>query len=235
MSLDRFISPARLAAAAASLVACGGGNIAGPEAGPSSPIVVTALPAVAATGTGHDVDLSRLVPLLSPTFTHWRCVATGHGPVCSGDRLLESGWAPSDFPCALPVYARFREYRTQTRYHDENYLNYFRRFHQDQAEYFSLSPTGDGPVVLVDGHNNWTETYVVPGDDETRTIESSGLLFKLKDIHGGVLRQWAGQIVEAPGEDLQIQGGNVRSWKSLTDGEEVVPALCAALGTEVAG
>jgi hypothetical protein len=129
------------------------------------------------------------------------------------------------------VYSRLREYRTQTRYYDEENLNFFRRFHQDQAEYFSLSPTGDGPVVLVDAHNNWTETYIVPGDDQTRTIETSGLLFKLKDVHGGVLRQWAGQIIEAPGEDLEIQGGNVRSPKSLLN-TDVVTALCAALGTE---
>ena len=42
----------------------------------------------------------------------------------------------------------------------------------------------------------------------------------------------AGQIVEAPGEDLQTRGANVRSWKSLMDGEEMIPALCAVLGTE---
>jgi hypothetical protein len=221
MLRDRFFGPATLALAAASLLACGDrADLSGP--------VQNGLAAA------HDVDVSLLVPLLSPTFTNWKCVSTGNGPVCSGDRLRESGWAPSDFPCALPVYSRFREYRTQTRYHDEDYLNYFRRFHQDQAEYFSLSPTGDGSVVLVDAHNNWTEAYVVPGDDQTRSIETSGLLFKLKDVHGGVLGQWAGQIIEAPGEDLEIKAGNVRSRKSLTNGEEIVPALCSALGTEVA-
>ena len=189
---------------------------------------------LAAVKPDHDVDVSRLVPLLSPTFTNWRCVATGQGPVCSGDRLLESGWLPSDFPCSLPVYTRFRQYRTQTRYYDEDYLNFFRRFHQDAPEYFSLSPTGNGQVVVIDTHSNWTETYVVPGDDQTRTIETFGLLFKLKDIHGGVLRQWSGQITEPPGEDLEIQGGNVRSPKSLLE-TDVVTALCAALGTEAAG
>ena len=217
--------------ALAGLIACD------PPTRPAEPLSPPPGPAgaLAALGAGHDVDVSRLVPLLSPTFTNWRCIARGNGPVCSGDRLLESGWVPSDFPCALPVYTRFRQYRTQTRYYDEDYLNFFRRFHQDAPEYFSLSPTGEGPVVVVEAHSNWTEKYVVPGDDQTRTIEGVGMFFKLKDTNGGVLRQWSGHTLEAPGEDLLIQGGNTRSPKSLTEDEEVVSALCAALGTDVTG
>ena len=76
--------------------------------------------------------------------------------------------------------------------------------------------------------------YGTPGDVQTITFESTGLFFKLKDTRGGVLRQWAGHIIEAPGENLEMQGGIIRSWKNLTDPEEVAPALCAALGTELA-
>lgn len=183
--------------------------------------------------TGHDVDVSLLVPLLSPTFTNWKCANTGNGPVCSGDRLLEGGWEPTDLPCSQAVYTRFSQYRTQTRYYDLDNLLYFSRFHTDAPEYFTLSPTGDGPVVVVDAHSNWTETFAIPGNNQTFTVESVGMLFKLKGTHGGVIRQWSGHILEAPGEDLEIQGGNIHSWKSLTDPEEVVPALCAALGTEL--
>jgi hypothetical protein len=223
MLLDRFFRPATLALATASLLACSDRtDISGP--------VYDALDAQAAV---HEVDISLLVPLLSPTFTNWKCVSTGHGPNCSGDRLLESDWEATDLPCSQTVYSRFRQYRTQTRYYDEDNLNFFRRFHQDAPEYFSLSSTGDGPVVVVDAHSNWTETYVVAGDDQTRTIEGVGMFFKLKDTHGGVIRQWSGHILEVPGEDLFIQGGNIHSWKSLTDDEDVVPALCSALGTEL--
>ena len=76
--------------------------------------------------------------------------------------------------------------------------------------------------------------FGIPGDAQSVTlVESVGVVFKLKDTHGGVLRQWSGHILEATGEDLEIQGGNTHSWKSLTDDEDVVPALCSALGTEL--
>lgn len=220
----RSLSLILLALAAAPLLGCGDrAELTGPP---------TAQADLAAQGAGHNVDVSLLVPLLSPTFTNWKCVNTGKGPVCSGDRLLERGWELTDFPCSKTVYSRFRQYRTQTRYYDQDNLLYFSRFHQDAPEYFSLSPTGDGPVVVVDAHSNWTETFDSPGDNRTFTIDGVGMFFKLKDTRGGVLRQWAGHTLEVPGEDLQILGGNIHSWKSLTDGEDVVPALCAALGTE---
>lgn len=234
MLLDRFFCPATLWLATASLLACGdSADLSAPLMNPVDASAATAQASLAAQGTGHDVDVSLLVPLLSPTFTNWKCVSTGTGPVCSGDRLIESDWEPTDLPCSQVVYSRLRQYRTQTRYYDQNNLNYSRRFHQDAPEYFSLSPTGEGAVVVVDAHSNWTETFGIRGDGSTITIDGFGMLFKLKDTRGGVLRQWAGHTLEAPGEDLLIQGGNIHSWKSLTDSEDVVPALCSALGTEL--
>jgi hypothetical protein len=179
------------------------------------------------------VEVSRLVPLLSPTFTNWSCVLTGNGPVCRGERLIDTGWELSDFPCASPVYHHFIDFRRQTRYHDEDYLNFFRRFRLDQAEYFSLSPTGEHPLVIR-AQVNFTETYVVPGDDQTRTIKGNGLLFQLKDTRGGVILQWTGATLERPGVDLEVLAGNVNSVKSfLKDPEAFLAATCHALGTEL--
>jgi hypothetical protein len=183
----------------------------------------------------HGVDLSRLVPSLSPTFTDWSCVATGTGPVCRGERLTEVAWEPTDeIPCVRPVYHQLTDLRRQTRYYDENYLNFFRRFHLVQTEYWSLSPTGEDAVVI-SSNVTFTETYVVAGDDATRTIKSNGVLFQLKDTRGGVILQWSGAILEPPGGDLEVIGGNVNSAKSfLKDPEAFLAATCEAMGTEMA-
>jgi hypothetical protein len=182
----------------------------------------------------HGVDLSRLVPSLSPTFTDWSCVATGNGPVCRGERLIETGWEPTDeIPCARPVYHQLTDLRRQTRYYDENYLNFFRHFHIASTEYWSLSPTGEDAVAIT-SNGNFTETYVVAGDDGTRTIKSNGVIFQLKDTRGGVILQWSGAILEPAGGDLEVIGGNVNSAKSfLKDPEAFLAATCEALGTEL--
>src|SRR5262245_51715069 len=179
-----------------------------------TPVTPPAL-AAAARAIDHGVDISRLVPLLSPTFTDWTCVATGNGPVCRGERLIETGWEPTaEIPCAEPVYHQFTDFRRQTRYYDEDYLNFSRLFHLAQTEYFSLSPAGEDAVVI-SGTVNFTETYVVAGDDATRTIKSNGLLFQLKDTRGGVILQWSGAVLEPAGGDLEVIGGNVNSAKSF--------------------
>jgi hypothetical protein len=182
----------------------------------------------------HGVDLSRLVPSLSPTFTDWSCVPTGTGPVCRGERLIEVAWEPTDeIPCARPVYHQLTDFRRQTRYYDEDYLNFFRRFHLEQTEYWSLSPTGENAVVIR-ANVTFTETYVVAGDDATRTIKTNGVLFQLKDTRGGVILQWSGAILEPPGGDLELIGGNVNSAKSfLKDPEAFLAATCEAMGTEL--
>ena len=197
---------------------------------PTAPAESPSSPGLA---VGHEVDLSRLVPLLSPTFTDWSCVATGTGPVCRGERLIATAWEPTDeIPCARPVYHQLTDFRRQTRYYDENYLNFFRRFHLVQTEYWSLSPTGENAVVI-SSNVTFTETYVVAGDDATRTIKSNGVLFQLKDTRGGVILQWSGATLEPPG-DLEVIGGNANSAKSfLKDPEAFLAATCEALGTEL--
>jgi hypothetical protein len=212
-------------------------NPGGPTTGsPSFPGSATADPVFAASPSAdHDVDVSLLVPLLSPTFTNWTCVATGTGPICRGERLVDSGWRASDFPCTQLVYEHSTDYRTQTRYYDENYLNYFRRFHMDAPDYLSLSPTGEGTTVVIDAHLNFIETFGVPGDDQTLTVKTEGLLFQLKDTHGGVILQWSGSILEPFGGDLEIIGGNVNSVKSfVSDPDAFLAAVCHALGTDLA-
>jgi hypothetical protein len=87
---------------------------------------------------------------------------------------------------------------------------------------------------VISGTVNFTETYVVPGDDQTRTIKSNGMLFQLKDTRGGVILQWSGAVLEPAGGDLAIIGGNVNSVKSfIKDRDVFVAALCNALGTEL--
>jgi hypothetical protein len=98
-------------------------------------------PSVPSFTVDHGVDVSLLVPLLSPTFTNWTCVPTGTGPVCRGERHIETGWEPTaEFPCAQPVYHQSTDFRRQTRYYDEDYLNFSRLFHLDQSISACLRP-----------------------------------------------------------------------------------------------
>ena len=71
------------------------------------------------------VDESRLVPSLSASFAPWTCKAVQTGPVCNGERRIDTGWGPFDFSCGdTPVYARHEEVRRATRYYGWDYLNY---------------------------------------------------------------------------------------------------------------
>jgi hypothetical protein len=79
-----------------------------------------------------------------------------------------------------------------------------------QTEYWSLSPTGEN-AVAISSNVTFTETYVVAGDDATRTIKSNGVLFQLKNTRGGVILEWSGATLEPPGGDLEVIGGNANA------------------------
>lgn len=97
---------------------------------------------------GGTVDEAVLVPSLSTSFAPWDCKATRTGPVCSGERHLDLAPAPMDLPCDVPLWAAYSEDRHQTRYYDEDNLNYFRTFrtrHVDSLTRRRQAPARTGP------------------------------------------------------------------------------------------
>jgi hypothetical protein len=158
-------------------------------------LVAPATPSAAATPDQDDVDETRLVPALSPTFAPWDCKLKLTGPVCTGERHLDFDWAPADLPCNVPLWGSRSEDRYQTRYYDHDYLNYYRDFRTNDADYFSTSPTGPA-TATISSTVRFFETFDVPGDDQTLTITTEGVLWDLRSSHGSALFRVVGTLVE---------------------------------------
>jgi hypothetical protein len=159
------------------------------------------VPAGPAGASPAQVEESRLVPALSQSFAPWTCRMRPTGPVCVGESHVATDWAPSDFPCATPVYAAGTDDRWGTRYYDRDYLNYDRRVRLRQTESLSTSPTGTAAATLTT-RVRFPSPFAVPGDDSTRTIIKSGVIWDLKPATGPAVFRAVGTLVEpydAPG------------------------------------
>jgi hypothetical protein len=154
-----------------------------------------ALHPAAASASPHEVDQSRLVPALSPTFVPWTCKTKITGPVCDGERHLFSDWAPADIPCHVPLWNSRVEHRYQTRYYDHDYLNYDRKFRTHDVDYFGTSPTGPA-TATIKANIRFAEPFAIPGDDQTVTVISHGTLWDIRGAHGPALFRAVGTLVE---------------------------------------
>ena len=169
---------ARLTAAGLALAAC------------------TALhPTTVASAAPDEVDESRLVPALSPTFVPWTCKMKSTGPVCGGERHLFSDWAPADIPCDVPLWNSRVEHRYQTRYYDHDYLNYDRTFRTNDVDYFSTSPIGPA-TATIKANIRFVEPFAVRGDDQTVTVISHGTLWDIRSTQGAAVFRAVGTLVE---------------------------------------
>jgi len=148
-----------------------------------------------ASASPAEVDRSRLVPALSPTFVPWTCTMKMTGPVCDGERHLFSDWAPADIPCDVPLWNSRVEHRYQTRYYDHDYLNFFRTFRTNDVDYFSTSPTGPADATIK-ANIRFVERFAVPGDDQTLTVISHGTLWDIRSAQGPAVFRAVGKLVE---------------------------------------
>lgn len=155
-----------------------------------------ALTPSAALGSGQQpVDESRLVPALSPTFVSQGCKTKLTGPVCKGERHLDSDWAPTDLPCAVPIWGARTEDRYQTRYYNHDYLNYYREFRTNDTDSLSTSPTGPA-TATISTNVRFFETFDIPGDDQTMTVTTVGVIWDLRPAQGPTLFRAVGELVE---------------------------------------
>jgi hypothetical protein len=163
-----------------------------------APAVVPA--SVTHAGPPEEIDQSLLVPTtLDSSFAPFTCRVRRTGPVCTGERHLDTGWQSADFPCDAQLHNRYVSHRHQTRYYDHDYLNYDRVFRSRDVDYFSTTPGGP-TTATVTTHVRFTEPFAVPGDDSTLTIITTGTIWDIRPVDGPALVRVVGTVVEPPGE-----------------------------------
>lgn len=182
---------------------------------PAAALAVLALAAAASPGAQADppeeVDQSQLVPsTLDSAFAPFTCRLRPTGPVCTGERHLDTGWAPvPDFPCDETLHNRFVSDRWSTRYYDHDYLNYDRRVRLDDVDFFSTAPGGPATATIT-SHTRFFEPFAEPGDDTTRTIITIGTIWDVRGAGGASLYRVVGTLVEPPGEIGTFSGHVIR-------------------------
>jgi len=163
-------------------------------------------PVSSAQATPSTVDESRLQPALSRSFAPWDCKLKTTGPVCTGERHLEQDFGLNEeFGCSVPLWNARTEDRYQTRYYDQDYRNVDRSFRTKDTDFLSTSPTGQ-EAATIDTHVRFTEPFVVPGDDTTRTIISSGTILEVRPDTGPALLRIVGTLVEVPDAPATFSG-----------------------------
>lgn len=164
-------------------------------------VLAAASPSGAQAAPPDEVDQSLLVPTtLDSAFAPFTCRLRPTGPVCTGERHLDTGWAPvPDFPCDETLHNRFVSDRWSTRYYDHDYLNYDRRVRQDDVDFFSTTPGGPATATIT-SHTRFFEPFAVPGDVTTRTIITIGTIWDVRDAGGASHLRVVGTLVEPPGE-----------------------------------
>jgi hypothetical protein len=147
-----------------------------------------------------EIDQSLLVPTtLDSSFAPFTCKLRVTGPVCTGERHIVDDWAPTDFPCPVPIYGSYVEDRYQTRYYNHDYLNYDRHFRTNNVDYLSTSP--DGPATgTISTNVRFDEPFAVPGDDSTLTVISHGVNWDVRPVNGPAIFRAVGTLIEPPGE-----------------------------------
>jgi hypothetical protein len=183
-----------------------------------SSLVAIALVAVFATqaNAGTPVDPATLTPEPPPGAI---CSASGPTLVLCHTIFVEDLVNEPVFslPCGQ-VYETSHDPRVGLRRYEDGLL-VRRHVFSDLEGVWSLSPSGDGPIVRIEGHLNWIDTYLVPGDESSASTTFQGLGLRAF-VPGGVV-QIAG--LERPDED---PAGVFR----FPEDPAAAEALCAALG-----
>ncbi len=100
-----------------------------------------------------------------------------------------------DFGCEVPLFDKFVDDRYSTRYYDRDNLNYFRKVRIDSADHLALGPSGPG-TATISTQGRFTEAFAVPGDERTRTITTSGVLWDVRPTNGSPVLRITGTLVE---------------------------------------
>ena len=156
------------------------------------------------------VDPSTLQPPPPPGAS---CRLDGRFVICQTE-LHESLDAEPilELPCGT-LYETARDDREGIRWYEDGLA--VRRFVRRRfSGYWTLSPTGEGPLVTISGHSNfWTE-WLVPGDEASEQDTFHGLEVLAKAPDGGIVAQITGVflpdethhgIFQIPDDDPSVQ------------------------------
>ncbi len=197
----------------------------------SAAVLALLLPATASAGSPRAVDPASLTPALNPNFT-WSCFDTGAGPICQGTFDVSYENEQIDMVCnGSPVYVTGSASERMTRWHTPDgratktivNLSY-------PEDRLTLSPTGDGPSVIVRGHWNRHYRYPIPGDRSARVLTEVGAVYVATAPGQGLIFHDVGLIRFTPGgdfEDIAIVHG---PHDLYSDFEAVESAVCNQLG-----
>jgi hypothetical protein len=148
-------------------------------------MAATATSAFAGTPT---VDPSTLQPQPPPGAS---CRVDGRFVICQTEFHEPFDADPMfELPCGT-VYQTSRDDREGIRWYEDGLL--VRRFvSRHMSGYWTLSPTGEGPLVTISGHSNWWTDYPIPGDEASERNTNHGLDLLAKAPDGGIIAQVTG-------------------------------------------
>lgn len=181
-------------------------------------LAATAFALAGAAAAGRPIaDPSVLQPPPPPGAV---CRADGPYVICDTflDTTLENE-PVFDLPCGT-VYETSADNRDGTRWYVDNLL-VKRRVVAHLTGTWSLSPTGEGPTVAVDGNWNWWIRLAVPGDESTGALTSHGTDLRVSGPGLGGMIHDAG---------ITYPDGTHHGIARFFDTPEAAAALCTALG-----
>lgn len=182
--------------------------------------LVCLVPTTAQADPRPEVDESLLVPsTLDSAFAPFTCRLRPTGPVCTGERHLDTGWLPVDLPCDVQLHNRYVSDRWSTRYYDHDYLNYDRRVRMHDVDYFSTTAGGPATATIT-SHVRFEEPFAVPGDDTTFTVITTGTILDIGPVGGPAALRVVGTLVEPPGETGTFTGHVTRGDRTTRHVEE---------------
>ena len=125
------------------------------------------------------------------------------------------------------VYETSNAHREGIRWYSKEGLLLRRFVTEDVQGTWSLSPTGEGPTVRFFAHDNWTDVYTTPGDEESVSTTYHGDSFTAMAPGYGVLFHIAG--IDLPNGTHHGAGGAFFIDDEGNVDPEADAALCAAL------
>jgi hypothetical protein len=183
-------------------------------------VAATALALVGgATGGNIIPDPSILQPPPPPG-----AVCRADGPYIICDTFLDTTISDEpifDLPCGT-VYETSTDFRDGTRWYVDNLL-VKRRVVAHLDGTWSLSPTGEGRTVAVEGNWNWWIRLAVPGDESTGDLTSHGSDLRVSGPGLGGLIHDAG---------ISYPDGTHHGVARFFDSPDTAAALCSALGAQ---
>ena len=141
---------------------------------------------------GSPVDPALLTPPPPPGAT---CSNDGRFVICA---TTFNGSATNELAFELtcgPVYVTSTDVRVGRRWYEDGLL-VRRHVVQNASGTWSLSPTGEGPLVSFIAHATWGEVYLIPGDESSQVGHQRGNDLLARSATGGVLAHVSGRSTD---------------------------------------